>query len=242
MPDHDSPLSRRTFLKAGSALLVVAAAGLPEATAADEDGPVRLQNDFLQAEFDGRGLTALHDKALKQTIPFGGDGFAVTLDQATLDSAQFPTPTRSQDKNTVTYRYALGPHAVTITYELQAGWRFVSKQVSLDTTDGADYRVKSLTPFRATLGAPVAEERLNRGGSYGAFVRFGAGGQPGFGLFLVGAEPVHAVAARGASGVGLLRAGDGLAAQLRTVPRRPGVPRTVWPDRAGLPRIGRAGA
>ena len=59
----------------------------------------------------------------------------------------------------------------------------------MDTTDGADYRVKSLTPFRATLGTPVAEELLNRGGSYGAFLRFGTGGQPGYGLFFVVQNP-----------------------------------------------------
>ena len=107
MPDQDSRLSRRTFLKASSAALLVSVAGAPETARADDAGPVRLKNDLLEAEFDGRGLTALHDLALNQTINFGSDGFSVTLDQATLDSAQFPTPTRSQDKNTVTYRYAI---------------------------------------------------------------------------------------------------------------------------------------
>ena len=196
MPDHDSHLSRRTFLKAGSALLLVTtAAGFPEAASADDGGPLRLQNDLLQAQFDGRGLTALHDKALNRTIPFSGDGFAATLDRATLDSAQFPAPMRSQGKNTVSYRYVLGPHVVTVTYELQTGWRFVSKQMTLDTTLGTDYRVKSLTPFRATLGTAVVEELLSRDvaadeawdESFGTFLRFG--GQPDYGLFFAVQNP-----------------------------------------------------
>ncbi|MBV9851257.1 MAG: hypothetical protein JO250_16425 [Armatimonadetes bacterium] len=188
MPDHNR-VSRRTFLKAGSALLL--ATGLPEPAAAApaDTSPMRLKNDLLEAEFDVRGLTAIHDRALGQTVGFADDGFSVALDGATLDSASVPAPTRTQDKNTVTYGYTAGPHVVTVTYELQPSWRFVSKQLSLDVTDGADYHVKSLTPFQATLGTPIAGELLNRGGSYGAFVRFGAGGAPGYGLFFVVQNP-----------------------------------------------------
>ena len=187
MPNFGTGVSRREFLIGGSALLLTA--GLTHTAGADPGGTALLQNDLLAARFDLRGLIALQDRALAHTIPFADDGYSLSLDQITLDSASLPAPVRTQGKNMVVFTTVSVPYTVKVVYELRPGWRFVSKQIFLETSGPAPYRVKSVTPFRATLGEPVARELLTRGGSFGAFLRFGAGAAVRYGMFFVIQNP-----------------------------------------------------
>ncbi len=188
MDETNRRLSRRTFLAAGSALLLATVPEMPGISDGSKK-TAQLGNGLITAEFDERGLAAIRDNAQGPPMHFAGDGFAITFDQTTMDSASFATPTRTQDRETITYTWAAGPHAITTQYQLKPGWRFVSKQVILETTGAARSHVSSVTPFQATLGSPVVQELTNRGGSYGTFLRFGARGQADHGLFFVVQNP-----------------------------------------------------
>ena len=117
-----------------------------------------LENDFILAAFDERGLTTLQDKANPQTIPFAQDGFAAALEGDVVDSDLFTPALETGDARQRVYRYLLGSRTVRVVYELQPGWRFLSKQITVSGNDKRAARIQRLELWRGQLGAPVTSE------------------------------------------------------------------------------------
>ena len=165
----------------GRCLALLAAWGGP-AFAADS-----LQNDLVRAEFDGRGLTAIHDLAAKKAIVFERDSVAVFAGDASIES-DFLAAAVEKGEQTRTYRFESAPWTVTVVYELKPGWRFISKQVYVSGSGKKDFRVRRIEMLRGQVATPIAECQRIRDG---ALLRFaGAGGTPpGHGLFLILQNP-----------------------------------------------------
>ncbi len=178
-------LSRRTFLAAGSAALLATTAELP-GLADKSSGLTQLANGLIEAFFDVHGLISLRETASQDVMRFADDGFAVTFDEMTLDSASLPSPKRTRSGDTIVYTWAGKTHTIHVVYQLRPGWRFVTKQVIVAPAGPARYHVKSVTPFQASLGSAVGQEFVSRSG---AFVRFGTGGRGSQGLFFAAQNP-----------------------------------------------------
>ncbi|HEY3414939.1 MAG TPA: hypothetical protein VGM51_18045 [Armatimonadota bacterium] len=129
-----------------------------------------LDNGLVTARFDARGLVAVTDKASGNTVRFSGDSFALTLDGSVINGASAPLAGGAQTHTGLVFAYNAGGRAVEVVYELQPGWRFVSKQIRIPAVSGIT-RVNSVQVFAGRLLNPVATERRQRGGSYGSFVR-----------------------------------------------------------------------
>ena len=149
------------------ALLLVAS----QLRAAESNGPGTLENKQLRVVFDKQGLTQIHDKAIGRTIDFKGDRFVLKVDDTTVDSRKIKPLAGGKSGQVITYRYKVGKLQVDAVYELRSDWRFVSKHLSVSSA--GKYRVKAATVFDAKLSTPVLSDYRNRGGSYGAFLRFG---------------------------------------------------------------------
>ena len=157
--------------------------------------PVTLSNGQLKVELGDRGLTSIADTTLGATFRFRQDDFAIAIDGTTYESAALPLPARKAESGRVTYTWTTGPHRLDVVYELEPGWRFVSKQIFVTST-AESLRMDEVTLFRATLAEPVADAfipksaRANLGtGDYGLALRR----QDGSGLLAVAQNPFLAV-------------------------------------------------
>ena len=122
----------------------------------DAAPPVTLANGTVTARFGDRGLESIADPAAGAPYRFTRDGFGVTIDGKTFDSAALPAPARTRAADRVTYAWTAGPYRLRVVYELQPGWRFVSKQIVIDAAPKPRLHVDAVTVFRSALDEPIA--------------------------------------------------------------------------------------
>ena len=174
---------------AAVAVLSVLLAGR-SARAAENARPRELENKQLRVVFDKQGLSQIHDKALGRSIDFKGDRFVLKVDDTTVDSKTMKPQSVRKAGQILTYRYKAGKLLIEAVYELRGDWRFVSKHLRVKAP--GKYLVKAATVFDAKLSTPVLGDYRNRGGSYGAFLRFGdtaKSAKATFGMFAVIQNP-----------------------------------------------------
>jgi len=149
---------------------------------------VPLENARLRAEFDARGIIALNDRATGQTVGFAQDGFSVGLDGDVVDSELFTPAMEEGDAQRRVYRYSSGSRMIRVIYELQPGWRFVSKQVSVSGNEERSCRIQRVELWRGQLAAPATGEHRVRDS---LLLRLGGGekAEPAGGLFFLLQNP-----------------------------------------------------
>ena len=132
----------------------------------------------MTAQFGDRGLMSLAGPETGQATRFAQDDFAVSIGDRTFASRELPPPTRIAEKDHVTYTWTTAPYRLTVVYELAQGWRFISKQISIEG-GGKPYRVSEVVVFDSNVADPIAGDfipksaRTNLGtGDYGACLRF----------------------------------------------------------------------
>jgi hypothetical protein len=157
---------------------IVAICLLSAAAAVEAAKPVSLTNGRVTAQFGDRGLTSLAGPETGQSARFVRDDFAVAVGDRTYASRELPPPARVAGKDRVTYTWAAAPYRLIVVYELAPGWRFVSKQVSVEG-GGGPYRVSEVVVFDSNAADPISGDfvpksaRTNLGtGDYGACLRF----------------------------------------------------------------------
>jgi len=172
-----------------AAVLAVVSAGSP-ARAAEKNELYKLENKQLRVAFDKDGLCRIHDKALDRSVDFKGDRFVIEIDDAKIDSRTLKNEFVANNGRELIRRYKTGKFRIDVVYELRDHWRFVSKH--LRVTMPGKHLIKAANVFDAKLSTPVLSEYRNRGGSYGAFLRFGDtpdSKKETFGLFAVIQNP-----------------------------------------------------
>ncbi len=141
-----------------------------------------LVNQFVRAEFGPRGLTTITDRADGHAYRFTGEGFAVTIDDRTIDGSSLAGPRWDAKSDRITYQYAAGEFTVRLTYEIRPGWHFVSKQIAIGGHGVRAFRVRDITVFKDALAdsptgdfMPASARPSLQTGDYGATMRFADG-------------------------------------------------------------------
>ena len=111
-----------------TALIAMAALS---ATSQAADKKTTLDNGLLQVTLNEHGLERIHDKKIDRTIDLASDRFSLTVDGNVIKSSSITPTVKKENATTVTYAYRSGKYTVSVVYELQPGWRFVSKQLLL---------------------------------------------------------------------------------------------------------------
>ncbi len=149
-------------------------AGVPAALA----GAARISSGRIAAEFDEHGLTTVRSTDIPGTFRFARDEFAVTIDGKSYDSRTLPAPTQKTDDRRIDYTYKVGVFEFTVAYEVRPDWRFVSKQLVIESSSPAKFRIDEIVLFRSAVRETVQEAhviaraRQNLGtGDYGACLR-----------------------------------------------------------------------
>lgn len=143
--------------------------------------PGVLENDRLVARFDDHGLVALHDKALNQTLDFGADHWAFSIENSYVSSDLLKPNRSSQEGTTRRYFFSAEHFVIEVIYELKPGWRFLTKQLQITSRREKAYTVKHVdvcwgrlkTVPREIYVANMGEQysRARSLGDYAAFLR-----------------------------------------------------------------------
>jgi hypothetical protein len=150
-------------------LIATICAGMSQAAAAGV-----LENEAVRAEFGAGGLVSITEKAGGRTVRFAGDGFAVFAGSESVES-DFLTPTVGpQSPTNCSYRFESGPWTVRVEYELQPGWRFLSKRVLLANSGKKEVRVQRLEMLRGQIETPISNQQRIRDGTLLRFTDSGA--------------------------------------------------------------------
>jgi len=160
------------------------------ADAAPERTAFGLSNEYIRAEFNRGGLSKLEDYRLGDAVEFGPNAFQIKVDGTTLSSETMSCEMITQMQHSVAYVYKQGTAALKVEYELQPGWRFISRQLFYGTRE-SEYRIEEVTVFSAMLQNSISEEQTLQGGKYGVLLRLNpakANG-PGWGMFMLLQNP-----------------------------------------------------
>ena len=93
-----------------------------------------LENQRLKDTVTDGRLESIVDLTTGETVRFQGDHFTLTINGQTIDSSTVVPAPVSSPSGTAAFAYALPGARVTVTYELRAGWGFLSKQLSVAPT------------------------------------------------------------------------------------------------------------
>jgi len=181
---------KRLWMTAGvvSCLLALDASRGPAFSAQPE--PVLLENGLVRAEFGARGLLRLTDPTLDRSLAFAEDMTGLSIDGEMLTALEGDPSSRTSAPRAVTYTWELsGGRSLRVVYEVQPGWRFLSKQLFLDLEADAVIHVDRVVMQRARLATPPLRVDPIRGGKYGAFLRFGAADAPDWGALFTLQNP-----------------------------------------------------
>lgn len=137
---------------------------------------VILANKHIRAEFADARLQAITDLHSGFRLTLSGETFTFTLAGIKVHGDSFP-PGKTQIKDNVfSLLYETLQYKVKVIYELRPDWRFLSKQIAIETLDRPEYRMNEIQAFSASLDPPVADELpLSTRGAWGALLRFPSG-------------------------------------------------------------------
>lgn len=152
---------------------------------------LELRNSTTVATFGSKGLLSVRDSASGARLDLAEDGWLLSLGTRTLQGKDAVPKVMSQSATDIVYEYQLSDCRVLVTYRLEPGWHFVSKQlkvedwpedrftvhkvelwnVTLKTEIKSDYQPSVYVP---QLGKSIEQSRKDLSGKdYGEFLRFG---------------------------------------------------------------------
>ena len=171
-------------------LLLIAAFLVPAPAAAR--ARLSLSNENIRAEFTERGLFSLVDLRTGFSLPFVNDSFILTVDREKIDGQSLSLSDVKNEPGRIIFSYAGGKNPIKVIYELKPGWRFLSKQLRLESVPRVGFRVNQVQALAAQLGWPVRDELRLNDGRFGALLRFGRNG-----VFLLYQNPFMAWSSAG---------------------------------------------
>lgn len=155
-----------------------AVAGLaPDRDARDADAidgagldAAALDNGLIRAEFHHRGLASLRESAAGPAIGLEQDETVVFVGDDLIESELLEPTVEESTATRRVYRLQSGRWTVRVEYELQPGWSFLSKRVSVAGSGDRAFRVRRFDLLRGRLAMPPTDELRLRETS---FLRFG---------------------------------------------------------------------
>ena len=156
------------------AVMLVAAISAPQARRAATIG-----NGRISIVFGDRGISTITDISIGRVFKLKEDGFRLVIDGKTFDSATLARPRQSTAQGRVVFDWNAQGYEISVTYEIEPAWRFVSKQIAIVKAPSATYRVSEVHVFRDELLESIASRYVPTSvretlgtGDYGLFLRF----------------------------------------------------------------------
>lgn len=163
------------------------------ATAAPQT--LTLENRHLRAAFaDGRLVSVTH-RETGAVVEFASERFGVTINGTPIDAATATRERSRTEGNRISTTYATSVGRVTVTYELQPDWGFLTKRLRIEPSSPASIRVNEVVTMDAKMDAavaPGAETELPlTEGRFGMVYRLPAGNGRAMSLWLMHQNPYN---------------------------------------------------
>jgi hypothetical protein len=106
-----------------------------------------LKNAQVEAGFGPAGLISVTDVASGTRIDLTRDAWSLTIDDAVLSSETLKSSIQKTPAGKIAYDFEGSGFHILITYNLEAGWRFVSKQITIVHAPTATFTVRKVVPW-----------------------------------------------------------------------------------------------
>lgn len=117
---------------------------------------LEISNPTTVATFGPKGLVSLKDVQSGAPITLTQDDWSLVIDNSTLRSGDAQPKITKTAPSEITYDYELSGYRVQVLYQLGPSWKFVSKQLRLLRTPGAEFTVHRVVPWDFVLQDTVA--------------------------------------------------------------------------------------
>ena len=177
----------RAVVPAVLALILIAAAARKDAA------ELVLMNEHIRAVFTNDGAYSLLDMHTGNKLRLEGVAFSIRVNGQALRNDMVSRSTLTIKKDRLTWGYDVGGFKVSVVYELQPGWTFLSKQIFVEPEKPAPFRVNEINGFAAALDQAPGETLPLTDGRFGTLLRFAKAGEtaPSFGLFMLYQNPYN---------------------------------------------------
>ena len=125
-------------------------------------GAVALDNGLVRADFNSRGLLSIRETGAPGEVRWARDEVAVFVGDDVVESEYLQPVLEASSATNRVYRMDSGRWTVRVNYELQPGWRFVSKQVSVSGSGERGFRVRRFDLLRNQLAQLPGDELRQR--------------------------------------------------------------------------------
>lgn len=148
-----------------------------------------LENAQVRATFTGGRLTSLLDRASGAMVRVREGDLALRIDGRPVDLGGAPAVATTATTTALTWRTATA--TVTATYELQPGWRFISRRLRITPAAARPFRVNEVRTLAFDL--PGLPEHLLplQDGKFGMAVRLAPAAGPAASLVLLHQNPYN---------------------------------------------------
>ena len=150
-----------------------------------------LKNDKITASFDGKGLVSITDKSIGSSIYLENDNTQLSIDNRNFDFVNIVPLKIIMEEQSISYFYSQNGYTIEIKYELQAGWRFISKQIFINSLTLNEFVVNSIQPIATQIKNEIRDHLSLSNNKYGIALRFRGyeKNKNGFGCFLTVQNP-----------------------------------------------------
>lgn len=119
---------------------------------------LELKNAEVSTKLGLQGLQSITDVTSGTRIDLTRDAWSLTIDGTVLRSGDLKPTNVKQDGSEVSYEYEIAGYRIQVVYRLQAGWRFVGKQIKVLRAPNEAYTVHRVVPWDLTVDNPVASD------------------------------------------------------------------------------------
>lgn len=119
---------------------------------------LELRNGHTQASFGPTGLVSVVDTESGARIDLARDAWSLAVDDNVLSAGDLKPSFAKTTAGDIAYEYETSGYRIQVTYRLGAGWRLVSKQISVLHAPNAKFTVHRVVPWDLTVRDEVISE------------------------------------------------------------------------------------
>ena len=150
-----------------------------------------LKNDKIVARFNEKGLISIYDKSIDSYIYLENDNTQLTIDNQSIDFKDIAPVNIIIDKQAISYFFTKNSYSIEIKYELLPNWRFVSKQIIINSLSQNKFVVNNIQPLSTQVKNEIKDHFAISNSRYGISLRLRGyeKNKSGYGCFLTVQNP-----------------------------------------------------
>jgi hypothetical protein len=134
-----------------------------------------LSNEMLTFRLDQTGKQLIKDRNWSEEVVIDSTRFSLTIDGKDYRSESMVCSAVLKTDFSETRIYEADGYKISLVSELKPDWRFISRQVFVESSKGDVFKVNRIVLFTGRVDNPVKEAYQLTGGKYGLSIRLASG-------------------------------------------------------------------